>query len=96
MAVFGVVIGAVYLLRALRDAFFGPRNPRWDGLHDCSGLRKAPFVFMLAVLLFFGFYPKPIVDVIRGDSEHGLLRTIETVRATREFDAGYPDRIRKP
>jgi NADH-quinone oxidoreductase subunit M len=67
VAVFGVVIGAVYLLRALRNAFFGPRNPRWDGLHDCRGaFRRFPFCLMLVVLMLFGFYPKPIVDVIGG------------------------------
>jgi len=91
VAVFGVVIGAVYLLRALRDAFYGPRNPRWDGLHDCPGLRRVPFVMMLGVLLVFGFYPKPIVDVIGG----GVEPIVARVRATAEFASQYPDRIER-
>jgi NADH-quinone oxidoreductase subunit M len=93
VAVFGVVIGAVYLLRAVRDAFYGPRNPRWDGLHDCRGLRRLPFCLMLAVLLLFGFYPKPITDVIGG----GVTPIVKDVRATAEFEAnsGFAGRIEK-
>jgi NADH-quinone oxidoreductase subunit M len=89
VAVFGVVISAVYLLRAVRDAFFGPRNPRWDGLHDAHGLQKLPFAFMLLVLLVFGFYPKPIVDVIQG----GVKPIVDRVQATNEFRGNYDRRI---
>jgi NADH-quinone oxidoreductase subunit M len=88
VAVFGVVISAVYLLRAVRDAFFGPRNPRWDGLHDAHGLQKLPFAFMLLVLLAFGFYPQPIVKVIEG----GVKPIVERVQATDEFRGNY-DRL---
>ncbi len=90
VAVFGVVITAVYLLRAVRDAFFGPRNPRWDKLHDAHSLfQKMPYAFMMLVLLVFGFYPKPITDVIQG----GVEPIVARVRAARDFGAHYPDRI---
>jgi NADH-quinone oxidoreductase subunit M len=89
VAVFGVVISAVYLLRAVRDAFFGPRNERWDKLHDAHGIQKLPFCFLLLVLLFFGFYPKPIVDVIQG----GVKPIVESVQETTEFKANYAGRI---
>jgi NADH-quinone oxidoreductase subunit M len=89
VAVFGVVISAVYLLRAVRDAFFGPRNARWDKLHDAHGLLKLPYCFLLFVLLFFGFYPKPMVDVIQG----AVKPIVESVQATTEFKANYAARI---
>jgi len=89
VAVFGVVISAVYLLRAVRDAFFGPRNERWDKLHDAHGVLKLPFCFLLLVLLLFGFYPKPMVDVIQG----GVKPIVDTVQATTEFKANYAGRI---
>jgi NADH-quinone oxidoreductase subunit M len=89
VSVFGVVIGAVYLLRCVRDTFFGPRNPRWDGLHDAHGLQRVPFLFLLAVLIFFGFYPKPMVDVITA----GVTPIVEKIRATDEYKARYPDSI---
>ena len=89
VSVFGVVISAVYLLRAVRDAFFGPRNPRWDKLHDAHGWQKLPYCFLLLVLIVFGFYPKPIVDVIKG----GVKPAVDLVQATAEYKARYGDRI---
>lgn len=89
VSVFGVVICAVYLLRAVRDAFFGPRNPRWDKLHDAHGLQRLPYVMLLAVLLFFGFYPKQIVDVIQA----GVKPAVEAIQGTDEYKVNYPARI---
>jgi len=67
IAVFGIVITGVYLLRAVREAFFGPRNPRWDGLRDATTpFQRLPFVFLAAVLLLFGFWPGLLLDVIAG------------------------------
>ncbi len=80
IAVFGVVIAAVYLLRAVRDAFFGPRNPRWDGLKDAKGLTRAPYLLLLFVLLFFGFYPRQITDVIA----KGVEPTAELLKSAQE------------
>jgi NADH-quinone oxidoreductase subunit M len=89
IAVFGVVISAVYLLRAVRDAFFGPRNERWDKLHDAHGALKLPYCFMLLVLLFFGFWPRPMTRVI----EAGLRPIVARVQATPEYKLEYPHAI---
>jgi NADH-quinone oxidoreductase subunit M len=86
VAVFGVVISAVYLLRAVRDAFFGPRNPRWDGLHDAHGAQRLPFALLLGALLLFGFWPGTIVDVIR----EGVRPTVERIQSERAFAESYP------
>jgi len=76
VAVFGIVITGVYLLRALREAFFGPRNPRWDGLRDAdTWFRRAPFLFLLAVLLLFGFWPGLLLGVI-GDGVEPVARAL--------------------
>jgi len=65
VAVSGIVITGVYLLRAVRAAFFGPRNPRWDKLRDATTpFQRLPFVFLCAVLLVFGFWPRLLTDVI--------------------------------
>ncbi len=76
VAVFGIVITGVYLLRAVRGAFFGPRNPRWDGLRDAATpFQRLPFLFLVAVLLLFGFCPFLLIDVIApsADALAGLL-----------------------
>lgn len=70
VATFGIVISAVYLLRAVRHAFFGPRKERWDSLRDAkTPFERAPFLVLLGVLLLFGFYPKLLTDVIEPSVE---------------------------
>jgi NADH-quinone oxidoreductase subunit M len=77
LALFGLVIGATYLLRTVRAAFLGPRNPRWDGLKDARGwLERSPFVLLLGVLLAFGCYPAPLVKLI----ETGVKPIVEAVQ----------------
>ena len=66
VAVFGVVITAVYLLRALANVFFRARKERWDKIKDARGpFQRAPFILLILVLLVFGMYPKPMADVIK-------------------------------
>ncbi|MCK6480155.1 MAG: NADH-quinone oxidoreductase subunit M [Planctomycetaceae bacterium] len=76
VAVLGIVPTGVYLLRAVKGAFFGPRNPRWDGLRDAvTPFQRLPFLFLISVLLLFGFWPRLLTDVIgeSADELAGLL-----------------------
>jgi len=76
LAVFGLVIGATYLLRTVKTAFLGPKLPRWDGLRDArTPLQRAPFVLLLGTLLVFGFYPAPLVRLI----ETGVAPIVQSV-----------------
>lgn len=66
IAVIGVLITAIYFLRAIKDVCFGPPNPRWAGIKDAAGfLERFPFVLLLTVLFIYGIWP------------NGLLRLIE-------------------
>jgi NADH-quinone oxidoreductase subunit M len=66
LAAWGIVVTGVYLLRTVKDAFFGKMSPRWDGLVDArTPVQKLPYALLIAVLLFFGFYPQPLLTVIR-------------------------------
>jgi NADH-quinone oxidoreductase subunit M len=77
-AVWGLVVTGVYLLRAVRDAWFGPPNPRWDGLQDALTVRqKYPFVVLILVLVFTGCFPGTIVDSI----EKGVRNVLDRVSA---------------
>ena len=65
LAVWGVVLSAVYMLRATRDVFFGPLNPRWSALrHAVEPKQKAPFVFLIIILLVVGCWPRLLTDII--------------------------------
>jgi NADH-quinone oxidoreductase subunit M len=74
-AVFGIVITATYLLRAVRDAFFGEMNPKWEKIHDANTfVERLPYVTLVMVLLFFGFFPQLLLGVINTGVEDLLMR----------------------
>jgi len=80
LAIFGLVIGATYLLRTVKSAFLGPPNPRWDNLRDAVTVReRAPFLLLLGVLLLFGFYPMPMVELI----ETGVEPIVDLLQAAK-------------
>ena len=70
LAVAGVVISAIYGLRAAARVFFGPATERMKEVAtrhppvDLSWAEKLPALVLLAGLLFIGFWPKSISDPI--------------------------------
>ncbi len=75
-AVFGIVITAFYMLRAVRTGFFGPLNPRWAGLQDATLFERIPYLILVTALLMVGCWPRLLTDLIRistGSVLHHLL-----------------------
>ena len=64
LAVIGAALTAVYILRLLAKAFFGPEDPRWVNLADASPLEMGATGMLVFVLLFVGVWPAPLMDVI--------------------------------
>lgn len=65
-AVWGaLIIGAVYMLRAVRAALHGPMPERWSNVSDANLWRRLPFGLLLASLLVFGFFPKLLTGKIQ-------------------------------
>lgn len=63
VALIGIVISAIYALRATADIFFGPLNrPYYSG--DLSGLPKVAALLLLGALLAIGLWPRSISDGI--------------------------------
>ncbi|MFM1768177.1 MAG: dehydrogenase subunit [Verrucomicrobiota bacterium] len=60
-----LVIGAVYMLRAVRQVLHGELHPKWAGLPDAGAWRKLPFVLLLGALILFGVFPHLLADKIR-------------------------------
>jgi len=71
-----LVIGAVYMLRAVRSMLHGPLNEQWAGLADAPHLwRKAPFILLLAGLIVFGCFPRLLTEKITPGARTILLST---------------------
>ena len=70
-AVWGaLVIGAVYMLRAIRNIVHGPMPEHWERAQDANGpLRKLPFVLLGVTLLVFGVFPGLLTEKIKWSVE---------------------------
>ena len=72
VAIAGVIISAVYGLRAAARVFFGPVTERFNEITtktapaDLRWSEKIPAFVLLAALLLIGLWPKSISDPING------------------------------
>lgn len=65
-----LVIGGVYMTRAIRNVLHGPLPEKWNSLTDAAHVwRKLPYALLLASLLVFGVWPKLLTDKINPDAE---------------------------
>jgi len=58
-----LVIGAIYMLRAVRDVWHG-EVAETATVQDASAWRKVPFVLLLAALIIVGVWPRVLTDKI--------------------------------
>src|SRR5216117_3292353 len=58
LALWGVVISTVYMLRAYCKTFMGTMSERWKKLPDLSPVLRVPVTLLVAALLCFGFCPQ--------------------------------------
>jgi NADH-quinone oxidoreductase subunit M len=64
LAVIGAAITAVYILRLMARTFFGEADPRWEHLTDASPVEKTVGAAFVAILIFVGVWPAPLLRVI--------------------------------
>jgi NADH-quinone oxidoreductase subunit M len=66
LAILGVVISAVYMLRAVRHVFFGEVSEWVEKTHDIPAtISRWPYVLLVIGLAFFGFFPGFIIDLAK-------------------------------
>jgi NADH-quinone oxidoreductase subunit M len=64
LALWGVVISTVYMLRAYRKTFMGAMSERWKGLVDLQPGLRLPITLLIGALLCCGFFPQSLVRVV--------------------------------
>jgi len=52
------------MLRAYRATFMGAISERWSKLADISVDLRVPVALLVAGLLWFGFFPQPLVRIV--------------------------------
>ena len=64
VGVWGVVVSAIYMLRAYRNIFWGPIAARWDTLTDITPTARLSIILLLIPLMIAGFYPQLILKMV--------------------------------
>jgi NADH-quinone oxidoreductase subunit M len=61
----GLLIGGVYMLRAIRTVLHGPVKAEFARLEDANCWRKLPFLVLLGALIWFGVNPGSLVERVK-------------------------------
>src|SRR3954447_4835461 len=64
LALWGVVLSTVYMLRAYRKTFMGSIREQWQKLPDLRPALRVPVTLLVAALLCFGFFPQFFVRMV--------------------------------
>jgi len=64
LGLWGVVISAVYMLRAYRKTFMGTLAARWKDLVDLRPSLRVPVTLLVGAVLCYGFFPQSFVRII--------------------------------
>ena len=67
-----LVIGGIYMTRAVRNVLHGPLPEKWESLTDAYIWRKLPYALLLASLFVFGIWPRLLTDKISDDARKVL------------------------
>ncbi len=65
LATFGVILGAAYMLWLTKRVIFGnTNNTEIKNLKDINNLEVLMLATLALLIIFFGFYPAPLIDTI--------------------------------
>ena len=70
IATFGIVLAALYILIPVQKALHGPTAPGNESLPDLNLREKIAIAPVVAVIVAFGFYPSPLLNIINPASAH--------------------------
>ena len=60
----GILLNAVYFLRAYQRVFTGPLNDNYKNLNDINNRELLTVVPIALIVLIFGIYPAPLVNIV--------------------------------
>jgi NADH-quinone oxidoreductase subunit M len=83
----GVILASVYMLWSFQKVFTGKPNLRYPKLPDVSAREVAVVVPLLALSLFLGLYPKPVLERI----EPSVKRSIVNLEVKTDYQETRPE-----
>jgi NADH-quinone oxidoreductase subunit M len=70
IATIGIVLAALYILIPVQRTLHGPTTPGNENLPDLNLREKIAIAPVVAVIVAFGFYPSPLLNIINPTSAH--------------------------
>ena len=74
----GILLNAIYFLRAYQRVFTGPFNEKYSHLKDISSRELVTVVPIAFLVLLFGVYPAPLINIIKHSVEN-LINIFQAV-----------------
>ena len=78
-------VGAIYMLIVFKKTFLGTTSPQYSTLKDFSLREKIVFAPIIAIIIAFGVYPKPLLNPIN-TSAQTLTQMIELKKPSNVTD----------
>jgi NADH-quinone oxidoreductase subunit M len=79
-----IILGAVYMLRVMKQTFFGPlENEENKKLKDLNSREIWSLIPLVAIVIWLGVYPKPVLAPI-DNSVKALLSFMNEKAITKE------------
>ncbi|MCL5103437.1 MAG: NADH-quinone oxidoreductase subunit M [Armatimonadetes bacterium] len=69
LALIGIVVTAAYMLWMIQRVLLGPLNPKWEKMPDADGREIVSLVPLMALMLFFGVIPGPVLAFFNAASD---------------------------
>jgi len=79
----GLVIGAIYMMRAARNILHGPVPAKLSSLPDAGLMSKLPYALLLAALFVFGCFPKLLTNQIEPDVNSKVISMLQASNTVR-------------
>ncbi len=85
IALTGVVLGAVYVLRMVANVLFGPRKEEWDHVEDIRGSYWIPVVVLIAFIVTFGVFPSLLMDMVNSGMQPIAAKLVDAARVASQM-----------
>jgi len=84
IAVFGIIITAAYILRAVGSVFFGDYDEhRWHDMRPLLTLDKVALIGFVAIMIVIGLFPSIIAPIV----ESGISPVVERIQEVQQMQA---------
>jgi len=92
LATIGLIAATVYALWMVQQTFHGPNTANWK-LPDFGGREMLTMVVMIAIIVWLGLYPQPVLNTVRpalDQLQHSIAATRLPLMSTLNVPVVWP------